>query len=402
MSTDLMHATVFYSWQSDLHAKTTRNLMEGCLNNAIRQLGREDDLDVVPSLERDTKELPGSPNILDAILEKIDNCAAFVADVSIINSGDTKRDNPARPAPNPNVLIELGYAVKTCGWDRILPVCNEYYGTIDRLPFDIPDRRVIAYTLSETPTSDEARVAKEKLTATFKSRLKDILKLKRQDIIDIQLAKPDNEELLGHEIDCNLYACIFSDYPNDSFPKYRALGLISSHLNENYYREVADYTRALNLTRQFAFAIVNNSDKSLKSPRLEALIEVHDFAITAYDENLFPDEPSKSFIGSIRVPSIINKYHRANAASVVRRDDRIIVTADLDDIQPKRTAWTTSCYLGSNAPSVILKCRLYADNLSRPFERELVLRFSIEEQSKTLQEWIASGFTATPSTSGIP
>ncbi len=115
MSGDLTQTTVFYSWESDLPGKTTRNLIEGCLNAAIQQLGREDDLDVDPSLDRDTKGVTGSPVILDAILEKIDNCTAFVADVSIINSADVRRDPPARPTPNPNVLIELGYALKTLG-----------------------------------------------------------------------------------------------------------------------------------------------------------------------------------------------------------------------------------------------------------------------------------------------
>jgi len=97
-------ATVFYSWQSDLPGRITRNLIEGCLEKAIRKLGREDDLDVDPTLDRDTKGEPGTPNIFDAILEKIENSRAFVADVSIINPG-----SDSRLTPNPNVLIELGY-----------------------------------------------------------------------------------------------------------------------------------------------------------------------------------------------------------------------------------------------------------------------------------------------------
>ena len=60
MSNDLAQATIFYSWESDLHAKTTRNLIEGCLNKAIQQLGREDELDVDPSLDRDTRGVSGS------------------------------------------------------------------------------------------------------------------------------------------------------------------------------------------------------------------------------------------------------------------------------------------------------------------------------------------------------
>jgi hypothetical protein len=47
VSGDLTQTTVFYSWESDLPGKTTPNLIEGYLNTAIQQLGREDDLGVV-------------------------------------------------------------------------------------------------------------------------------------------------------------------------------------------------------------------------------------------------------------------------------------------------------------------------------------------------------------------
>lgn len=36
MNGDLTQTTVFYSWESDLPGKTTRNLIEGCLNAAVR------------------------------------------------------------------------------------------------------------------------------------------------------------------------------------------------------------------------------------------------------------------------------------------------------------------------------------------------------------------------------
>ncbi len=47
MSGDLTQTTVFYSWESDLSGKTTRRLIEGCLNTAIQQLSREGELGVV-------------------------------------------------------------------------------------------------------------------------------------------------------------------------------------------------------------------------------------------------------------------------------------------------------------------------------------------------------------------
>lgn len=403
MSRGLTQATVFYSWESDLHAKTTRNLIEGCLNTAIQQLGREDDLDIDPSLDRDTKGVSGSPVILDAILEKIDNCTAFVADVSIINSCDVTRENPARPTPNPNVLIELGYAIKTCGWDRILPVCNDHYGTIDQLPFDIPERRVISYTLSEDPTPEELKAAKEKLTPIFKHRLKDILKLRRESILDIQLGDPDTEQLFGHEHDCQLFKCHFSDYPDGRFPRLERnisagplMQMRDTSLNGSYYRDVAEYTVKRNLTQRFAFAMMNHSDRTLESPRLEVVIDTSEFKLAGFDSDSFPSEPNESVFAGGGLHAMLEKQQQRNVAILKQTDDRTIIRADLEDIQAKRTAWSTCCYLGTGANSITLNCRLYADNLRHPFEQRLTLNFSIGEQSKTLKEWIAAGFIATP------
>lgn len=404
MSGDLTQATVFYSWESDLPGKTTRNLIEGCLNTAIRQLGREDDLDVDPSLDRDTKGVTGSPVILDAILEKIDNCTAFVADVSIINSADVRRESPARPTPNPNVLIELGYALKTLGWDRILPVCNDYYGPIDQLPFDIPERRVISYTLSEDPSPEEIKAAKEKLTAIFKGRIKDILRLKREAILDIQLGDPDTEELFGHEMECQLYWCEFSDCPDGRFPvyeRYSSTGVGGMQIrepgqNSDYYADIADYTMHLNMTRRFSFAITNHSVRTLESPRLEVTIAETDSNLAAFDEESFPDEPSTSLLAGGGFHSMLERHDRKNVANLKKTEGKTIIRAELEDIQAKRTTWTSCCYIGSGAGNITLNCRLYADNLSQPFEQTLTMTFAVGEQSKTLQEWIDAGFRATP------
>ena len=397
MTKDIAQATVFYSWESDLHPKTTRNLIEGCLNKAIQQLGREDELDVDPSLDRDTRGVSGSPVILDAILEKIDACTAFVADVSIINSGDS-----SRPTPNPNVGIELGYAIKTCGWDRILPVCNEHYGTIDKLPFDIPERRVISYTLSEHPTPEELAAAKEKLTAIFKTRLKEILKLSRESILDIQIGDPDTEQLFGHEHDCHLIKCSFADYPDGRFPDYErnvsagpGMQMRDTMLNRGYYRDIAAYTGKKNLTQRFAFAVINRSGQTLLSPRLEVFLETTGIKLAAFDADNFPEVPSKSnFVGSI--PAMLAKQNRRNLAKLKQSEGRAIFRTDFENIQAKRTAWSTACYLGTWSESLTLHCRLYADNLKSPFEQHLTLRFSVSEQSKTLEEWIDADFTATP------
>ncbi len=146
-----MRRTVFYSWQSDLAGARNRSLIEDCLKRAIRSIGRDEDAWVEPVLDRDTVNLAGAPDIAHSIFAKIELSDAFVADVSIISVGET------RPTPNPNVLIELGYAVAKLGWDKIILVQNSVYGGPEMLPFDLRGRRIVAYEFGEQTNRAEVR-----------------------------------------------------------------------------------------------------------------------------------------------------------------------------------------------------------------------------------------------------
>ncbi|MEO8154467.1 MAG: hypothetical protein ABI605_15460 [Rhizobacter sp.] len=146
-----MKRTVFYSWQSDLPSAGNRNLIEDALKRAIRAIARDADSAIEPVLDRDTANLAGTPDIAQSILTKISTADVFVADVSIVSAG------AARPSPNPNVLVELGYAVAELGWDNIVLVQNTASGGPELLPFDLRGRRVVTYALTEGSERAEAR-----------------------------------------------------------------------------------------------------------------------------------------------------------------------------------------------------------------------------------------------------
>jgi hypothetical protein len=143
MSTESISHTVFYSWQSDLPNRTNRTFIQDALEKAIDGL-LEIELQVDLILDRDTKDTPGAPDIVQTILAKIDKALIVVADVSIVNKGAD-----ARLTPNPNVLFELGYAVHALSWDYVLPVFNLATGSIEDLPFDLRSRRPITYVMTE-------------------------------------------------------------------------------------------------------------------------------------------------------------------------------------------------------------------------------------------------------------
>jgi len=129
---------VFYSWQSDLEEERNRYFLESVLEQALKELKQK--YGTQGYLDQDTRGLPGSPNISDEILKKIGRADIFVADVSLVASSEKRR------FPNPNVLIELGYAVSAVGWEGIILVFNEAHGELRDLPFDIGHKRHVPFT----------------------------------------------------------------------------------------------------------------------------------------------------------------------------------------------------------------------------------------------------------------
>jgi predicted nucleotide-binding protein len=125
---------IFYSWQTDSNDRLNRYFIEDCLKRAIRKLNREDLSDLV--IDRDTKNVPGMPDIGHTILEKIANSAVVVADLTLINPAAVRRSDE-RPVSNPNVLFELGYAFGTLGPQAMVGVLNTTSGKIEELPFDL-------------------------------------------------------------------------------------------------------------------------------------------------------------------------------------------------------------------------------------------------------------------------
>jgi hypothetical protein len=163
-----MNRTVFYSWQADLDPSVTRAFIQSAIEGAVRTIAKDESIRVTPVLDRDTSGVTGTPSIAETILEKIASCDVFVCDVSIVNSGTT-----FRATPNPNVLVELGYAAALLGWDRILLVQDTTFGGPDRLPFDLRGRRVLAYELA--PGSPNVGVAEAELGGRLETTLREML-----------------------------------------------------------------------------------------------------------------------------------------------------------------------------------------------------------------------------------
>ena len=168
---------VFYSWQSDLPNATNRGFIGDALEKACKQIANNPEVDESPRVDQDTQGVPGSPPIPATIMEKIDECKVFVADVSFCYKAED-----GTLAPNPNVAYELGYAVARLGWDRIVLIVNESFGRVEKLPFDLEKRRAVPYSASEgEPNRSEA---KSGLVRRIKANIEVIAQLGRSGTQD--------------------------------------------------------------------------------------------------------------------------------------------------------------------------------------------------------------------------
>jgi hypothetical protein len=160
---------IFYSWQADLPNATNRGLIQSALERAAKALADDVDVLVEPVIDRDTLGVSGSPDISSTILDKIARADAVISDVSIV----TQLGAAGKASPNPNVLLEFGYALREHGWQRVVMVMNKHYGPPELLPFDLRGRRALTYP--SAPTDASRSEARQSLQSQFEAALRAIL-----------------------------------------------------------------------------------------------------------------------------------------------------------------------------------------------------------------------------------
>lgn len=149
---------IFFSWQSDLSSNKTTRFIDGCLTEVEGIL--QNIVSIKP--DRATEGLTGSPDITESIFSKIDDADLFIADLSIVNKfivqdEDKNTEENRKFTPNPNVLLETGYAARALGWDRVICLFNQQYGNPNDFPFDIDHRRMTPYQFTQSTREDEKK-----------------------------------------------------------------------------------------------------------------------------------------------------------------------------------------------------------------------------------------------------
>jgi hypothetical protein len=180
-----MNCTIFYSWQSDLESRCNRSFIQNALERAAKIIRKDESILVEPRIDEGTKGIAGAPAIADIIFSKIAQADIFACDVSIINRG-----SKFRKTPNPNVLIEVGYAKRALPYDQHILIFNTASGNIKDIPFDLQGTRLVQYRLVGNESEQGKAAIRKELESRLVGEIRAILEniqLKRSTIPELCL-----------------------------------------------------------------------------------------------------------------------------------------------------------------------------------------------------------------------
>jgi hypothetical protein len=202
--------TIFYSWQSDLPSDINKSFIESCVESAIKKLKDEYNIDSSPrndefKLDKDIQDTPGSPSIPDTIFKKIDMCTLFIADLTFVGkTAENPETKKIKTVPNPNVLIEYGYATKSKSEKRIIAVMNTEFGepTDESMPFNIRHKKwPIQYKLGSYDESGKKTEVENALVESLYQNISVILKGEptSQGTLEVALVKGNSKYYISHD-----------------------------------------------------------------------------------------------------------------------------------------------------------------------------------------------------------
>ncbi len=178
-----MKVNIFFSWQSNTAAEYNTKFISDALRKAVNLLKKQHKKIEFADLhiDRDTKNVPGSPNIPVTLDNKIRACQIFVADLTVTNQNYAIvrliPDKIRAPRVNENVIYELGKAEAIVTSKSIITVFNTHYHALTEstLPFDIRQNRwPIPYNYSKRHKNQEKKIS-DGLANAFVERIRLII-----------------------------------------------------------------------------------------------------------------------------------------------------------------------------------------------------------------------------------
>lgn len=183
-----MKYKVFFAFQMDIDDKFGKGFIQSAIEITTQKI-KKDGIELI--LDYGFKNVPGTTVLIDEMLKKSRESDMVLVDLTFTSSknrffgkkysflkkeihiSDQAVD---KKSPNPNVLLETGYAWAQKGHYRTLVVMNEAFGLTSELPVDLEGFRWgITYNLNEKNNS-QRKTIKEQLAIDFYKAFKDAIK----------------------------------------------------------------------------------------------------------------------------------------------------------------------------------------------------------------------------------
>ncbi|MES2167881.1 MAG: hypothetical protein V4458_12755 [Pseudomonadota bacterium] len=196
---------VFYAWQGDRPNNLNRSFIEKALDDAAKKFNAAS-ASIKIEIDQDTQGVPGTPPVSETILSKISSCDIFLPDLTLVAQFQEGKKQ-GKLVPNPNVLIEYGYALRAKGHQAMMPVMNTAYGEPEDLPFDMKHlRHPIQYYASIDNSADQLRTARERLSNQFLSALQILAETLPAEVDELQITKDLKQHVQGfHSQQANVF-----------------------------------------------------------------------------------------------------------------------------------------------------------------------------------------------------
>jgi len=216
----------------------------------------------------------------------------------------------------------------------------------------------------------------------------------------VELADPEKEESLGARIEWEAENCSVPEQSN--IPNFRppepsdtfGLGasLVSSinsiEVNTSYYRELANFEFMHRLFRPIRFMIKNKGEVAARNVQVDFKV-IGDFELAIVDDSDLPSRPHKKHNPLwMHSPQVLPTINSKMPGSV--KIEGYGVEIDFGDLQPGRKVWSEIVYLGSSSSQVMkLKGAIFADNLPKPKEIEIVIDITVVQTTLSITELLS-------------
>ncbi|MBK3776928.1 hypothetical protein GAY31_22715 [Azospirillum brasilense] len=242
-----MPFTIFYSWQSYTPAKANRSFIENALKGAVKSIRDDEEVNIeirdeMINVDSGVKGTPGMAPITETILRKIIRANVFVVDLTFVAT-----TSEGKGLPNPNVLFELGWAMRVLGHSRIVAVMNTAFGepTETAYPFDLRHYNFpIQYNLPYDATPEIRKATKSTLVNNLAKSISEIL---QSDHINPELE--DASEEGKRQQDISALNWVFEMLPIQNFDNFVRYGN-NGHL---YSEGCSDFDVFNEITRSTRF-----------------------------------------------------------------------------------------------------------------------------------------------------